>query len=65
MLRLAAAGVQSMIDAAAKGATITAADIDFACGNCAGSFDRGGIGLLGARAAYYFCNQPPIAFVTK
>jgi len=54
-----------MIDAAAKGATITAADIDFACGNCAGSFDRGGIGLLGARAAYYFCNQPPIAFVTK
>jgi putative metallopeptidase len=31
----AAAGVQAMIDAAALGPTIAAADIDFACGNCA------------------------------
>jgi hypothetical protein len=31
----AAAGVQAMIDAAADGPTIAAADIDFACGNCA------------------------------
>jgi hypothetical protein len=31
----AAAGVQAMIDAAAEGPTIVAADIDFACGNCA------------------------------
>jgi hypothetical protein len=30
----AAAGVQAMIDAAAEGPTIAAADIDFACGNC-------------------------------
>jgi hypothetical protein len=30
----AAAGVQAMIDAAAGGPTIAAADIDFACGNC-------------------------------
>jgi hypothetical protein len=31
----AAAGVQAMIDAAAQGPTVAAADIDFACGNCA------------------------------
>jgi hypothetical protein len=31
----AAAGVQAMIEAAALGPTIAAADIDFACGNCA------------------------------
>jgi hypothetical protein len=31
----AAAGVQAMIDAATQGPTIAAADIDFACGNCA------------------------------
>jgi hypothetical protein len=31
----AAAGVQAMIDAAAQGPMIAAADIDFACGNCA------------------------------
>jgi Putative phage metallopeptidase len=31
----AAAGVQAMIDAAAQGPSIAAADIDFACGNCA------------------------------
>jgi Putative phage metallopeptidase len=31
----AAADVQAMIDAAAQGPTIAAADIDFACGNCA------------------------------
>jgi hypothetical protein len=30
----AAAGVQAMIDAAAQGPTVEAADIDFACGNC-------------------------------
>ena len=30
----AIAGVQAMIDAAAEGPTIAAADIDFACGNC-------------------------------
>jgi hypothetical protein len=30
----AAAGVQAMIDAAAEGPTLAAADIDFACGNC-------------------------------
>jgi hypothetical protein len=31
----ATAGVQAMIDAAAEGPTIAAADINFACGNCA------------------------------
>jgi hypothetical protein len=30
----AAAGVQAMIDGAAGGPTIAAADIDFACGSC-------------------------------
>jgi hypothetical protein len=31
----AAAGIQAMIEDAAEGPTIAAADIDFACGNCA------------------------------